>query len=108
MFFTDEKSKNVKKIRLSRAAVNKIFLHAYNLDHKTKRAEILAPGLIWANLNGSSGLKPKGPGFESQIRQSYKCWWYGSKRSGCVMNVSPCGFKVKGFALKFPKNLITN
>jgi hypothetical protein len=65
-----------------------------------------------ANLNGSSGsisdLKPKGPGFESQIRQGYICWWRGSKRSGCVMNVSPCGFQVKGFALMFPKNLITN
>jgi hypothetical protein len=24
------------------------------------------------------------------------------------MNVSPCGFKVKEFALKFPKNLMTN
>jgi hypothetical protein len=66
----------------------------------------------YADLNGSVGsisdLKPKGPGFESQIRQGYICWWRGSKRSGCVMNVSPCGFKVKEFALKFPKNLITN
>jgi hypothetical protein len=68
--------------------------------------------VILADLNGSSGsisdLKPKGPGFESQIRQGYICWWCGSKRSGCVMNVSPCGSKVKEFALKFPKNLITN
>jgi hypothetical protein len=60
-----------------------------------------------ADLNGSVGsisdLKPKGPGFESRIRQGYICWWCGSKRSGCVMNVSPCGFKVKEFALKFPK-----
>jgi hypothetical protein len=40
------------------------------------------------DLNGSSGsivdLKPKGPGFESRIRQGYICWWCGSKRSGCV------------------------
>jgi hypothetical protein len=36
------------------------------------------------------------------------CWWHGSKLSGCVMNVSPCGFKVNEFALKFSKNLITN
>jgi hypothetical protein len=38
--------------RLSRAAaaVDNFFLHAYSLDHKTLRAEILAPGLIWANL----------------------------------------------------------
>jgi hypothetical protein len=65
-----------------------------------------------ADLNGSVGsisdLKPKDPGFESRIRQGYICWWRGSKRSGCVMNVSPCGFKMKEFTLKFPKNLITN
>jgi hypothetical protein len=64
-------------------------------------------GLHRADLNGSSDsiadLKPKGLGFESQIRQGYICWWCGSKRSGCVINVSPCGFKVKGFALIFPK-----
>jgi hypothetical protein len=30
MFFTDK-----KKFRLSRAAAAAIFLHAYNLDHKT-------------------------------------------------------------------------
>jgi hypothetical protein len=51
-------------------------------------------------------LKPKSHGFESQIRQGYICWWLGAKRSGCVMNVSPCGFKVKEFALKFSKYLI--
>jgi hypothetical protein len=57
-------------------------------------------GRKMADLNGSSGsiadLKPKGPGFGSQIRQGYICWWCGTKRSGCVhalfiiMNVSPC------------------
>jgi hypothetical protein len=64
------------------------------------------------DLNGSSGsiadLESKGPGFESQVKQGYICWWCGSKRSGCVINVSPSGFKVKGFALMFQKNLITN
>jgi hypothetical protein len=64
------------------------------------------------DLNGSSGsiadLKHKCSGFESQKRQGYICWLCGSKRSGCVINVGPCGFKVKGFALMFPKNLITN
>jgi hypothetical protein len=66
--------------------------------------------LSLADLNGSVGsvsdLKPKGHGFESRTKQGYICWWSGSKRG--VMNVSPCGFKVKEFALKFPKNLITN
>jgi hypothetical protein len=67
--------------------------------------------LYKVDLNGSVGsisdLKPKGPGFESRIRQGYICWLRGSKRSGCVMNDSPCGFEVKEFALKFPKNMIT-
>jgi hypothetical protein len=35
-------------------------------------------GVIIADLNGSKGsnadLKPKGLGFESQIRQSFICW----------------------------------
>jgi hypothetical protein len=66
-------------------------------------------GLEPTSMVGSiSDLKPKGLGLESLIRQGYICWWRGSKRSGCVMNASPCGFKVKEFALKFPKNLITN
>jgi hypothetical protein len=43
--------------------------------------------------------KPKGPGFESRIRQGYRC----------VMNVSPCGYEVTGNAhSRFQKNLITN
>jgi hypothetical protein len=61
-----------------------------------------------AQAGSIADLKPKGSGFESQISQVNLCWGCGSKRSGCVMNISPSGFKVKGFALMFPKNLITN
>jgi hypothetical protein len=35
--------------------------------------------IMIADLNGSVGsisdLKPKGPGFESRIRQGEICWW---------------------------------
>jgi hypothetical protein len=41
-----------KVFRLSRAVagVTQNWCHAYSLPHKRKRAEILAFGLIWANL----------------------------------------------------------
>jgi hypothetical protein len=47
---------------------------------KTQLNLPLQPFGLQADLNGSSGciadLKPKGPGYESQIRQGYICWWY--------------------------------
>jgi hypothetical protein len=59
--------------------------------------------IFLADLNGTSGsisdLKPKGPGLESQIRQGYICWWRGSKRSGCVMNVCTDVFKEPDYQL---------
>jgi hypothetical protein len=39
-----------RKIRLSRAAVRRNLYRAYSLPLKSYKAEILAPGIIWANL----------------------------------------------------------